>query len=116
MSDLADLVHRNLADVFDQRSELLRVLAMTELYAADATFTDHDGVVTGIDAINAKINDLHARTPGFTFTPTEFHEVQELGSLSWSYGPEGAAPAVTGTDIVIVANGRIAKLYTYLTS
>ena len=116
MSDLSELAHRNLTDVFNQRNELLRVLAMTEIYEASATFTDHDGVVTGIEKINAKINDLHARTPGFVFAPTSFYELHDFASLSWGYGAEGEEPTVTGTDVVVIVDGRIAKLYTYLTN
>lgn len=116
MSDLSELAHRNLTDVFNQRNELLRVLAMTEIYEASATFTDHDGVVTGIEKINAKINDLQARNAGFVFAPTSFYELPDFASLSWGYGPDGEEPTVTGTDVVVVAGGRIAKLYTYITS
>jgi len=107
---------RNLMDVFNQRDEFLRVLAMTEIFETSATFADHDGVVSGIEQISAKVHELHSRTPGFTFAQTSFYELDDLGSLSWSYGPEDGEPAVTGTDTALIANGRITKLYTHLTS
>jgi hypothetical protein len=114
MSDLSDLVHRNLLGVFNERDEAARLPVLRELYGPDARFSDHDGVAVGPDEIEAKIVDLHARTPGFVFVPGQFHEVQNLGVVDWSYGPAGADPVVLGTDVVIVRDGRIAELYVYL--
>ena len=117
MSQLTDLMHRNLSEVFGQRDGEARRAAMRELLAPDMTFSDHDGSVTGLDAIDRKIQALHARTPGFVFTEAgPVHEVQELGSLDWSFGPAGADPVVLGTDVVLIRDGRIAALYTYLRS
>jgi hypothetical protein len=71
-------------------------------------------VAIGPDAINEKIRELQARTPGFAFVAGAFHEVQDLATVEWSYGPEGADPVVVGTDVVLVRDGRIAALYVYL--
>lgn len=105
----------NLATVFSERDEPRRLAAMAELYAADATFSDHDGVVSGIDAINAKVQALLDRLPGFVFSEASpVYEVQDLGSVDWNFGPAGQPPAVSGTDVVTVADGKIATLHVYL--
>ena len=114
MTDLNELLHRNLLGVFNERDESVRLPVLAELYATDARFADHDGVAIGPDAINEKIRELHAGTPGFEFVPGDFHEVQNLGTLEWSYGPAGEDPVVNGTDVVLVEVGRITALYTYL--
>lgn len=114
MTDFDDLLHRNLLGVFNERDESRRLPLLAELYAPDARFADHDGVAVGPEAINEKIRDLHARTPGFEFVPGASHDVQDLATLEWSYGPAGADPVVNGTDVMIVRDGRIAALYVYL--
>jgi hypothetical protein len=114
VTDFENLLHRNLLGVFDERDESLRLPRLTALYSPDARFADHDGVAIGHDAINEKIRELHARTPGFSFTPGQFHEVQDLATIEWSYGPAGADPVVNGTDVAIVRDGRIVALYVYL--
>jgi len=109
-----ELLHRNLLDVFNERDEALRRPVLSELYAPDARFADHDGVAVGPDAINEKIRELHARTPGFAFVPGRFYEVQDLATVEWSYGPAGAEPVVHGTDVALIRDGRISALYVYL--
>ena len=114
MTALTDLLHRNLLGVFNERDESVRVPVLEELYAPDARFSDHDGVAIGPDAINEKIRELHDRTPGFVFVPGAAHEVQDLATVEWSYGPAGEPPVVNGTDVVLVRDGRIAALWVYL--
>ena len=114
MTDLSTLLHRNLLGIFNERDESLRLPLLSELYAPDARFADHDGIAIGTDAINDKVRELHARTPGFEFIAGRFYEVQDLATVEWSYGPAGAEPVIQGTDVVIVRDGRIASLYVYL--
>jgi hypothetical protein len=112
---ISDLMSANLLTVFSERDESRRMAAMAELYAADATFSDHDGVVSGIDAISGKVHALLDRLPGFVFSEAgPVYEVQELGSVDWNFGAVGQAPAVSGTDVVTVADGKIATLHAYL--
>ena len=55
--------------------------------------------------------------PGFVFTAGgPIYENHDLGYLAWHFGPEGQPPVVSGMDIAIVKEGRIATLYTLLTS
>jgi SnoaL-like domain len=114
VTDLNGLLHRNLLGIFNEREESQRLPLLAEIYAPDARFADHDGVAVGPDAIDRKIRDLHARTPGFEFVPGRFYEVQDLATLEWSYGPAGAEPVIHGTDVAIIRDGRITNLYVYL--
>ncbi|XVV15476.1 nuclear transport factor 2 family protein [Actinoplanes sp. CA-131856] len=116
MPDLKiELAYRNLLEVFGQRDPEKRAKAIRETYAEDVTFADPDGVVTGWDNLDRKAQDLLDKAPGFVFAPVgEVRVVQDLTMLAWQFGPEGAAPVVSGVDICIVADGRIRKLYTSL--
>jgi hypothetical protein len=112
---LADLMERNLFDVFGQANSARRAAAIAELYTADCTFFEAEGQVTGREALNTKVESIRKDAPGFVFRVAGPAQVNhDLGRLRWQLGPAGAPPVVTGTDIAIFENGRIRALYTFL--
>jgi ABC-type hemin transport system substrate-binding protein len=109
------LAHRNLLEVFGERDAGTRAKVIREIYAEDVEFADPDGVVVGWDSLDRKAQGLLDEAPGFVFTPAgAVRVVQDLTLLAWHFGPEGAPPVASGTDISIVENGRIRRLYTML--
>jgi hypothetical protein len=40
--------------------------------------------------------------------------VQDAGRLSWGFGPPGEPPRVTGLDVIVMRENKIARLYTFL--
>jgi ketosteroid isomerase-like protein len=40
--------------------------------------------------------------------------VHDAGRLAWGFGPAGEPPRVTGVDVILMREGRIAALYTFL--
>jgi hypothetical protein len=109
------LMRATLHDVFGERDRERRRAAIARTYAADVRFKDAEGVVVGHDALDAKAQRILDDAPGFVFTPDGPARVNhELGQLSWTFGPAGADPVVRGMDIALVADGRIATLYTLL--
>ena len=114
---IRDLMHANLFDVFNERDPERRSAAIARTYADDVVFSDPDEIVTGREALNHKAQQLLDKAPGFVFTAAgPIYENHDLGYLSWHFGPEGRPPVVSGMDIAIVKEGRIATLYTLLTS
>jgi hypothetical protein len=112
---LANLMERNLLEVFGQADSAQREAAIAELYTADCTFFEAEERVTGREALNAKVGDILKDAPGFVFRAVGPAQVNhDLGRLQWHFGPEGAAPVVTGTDIAAFEHGRIRALYTFL--
>jgi hypothetical protein len=110
------LVHRNLMDVFNERDPARRSKAIAEVYAEDVTFTDAAGAITGREALDRKAQEiLDGAPPEFAFRPAgPSRQVGDLAMLSWHLGPEGAPPVVSGTDISLVRDGRIASVHTLL--
>jgi hypothetical protein len=109
------LLHRNLLDVFNERDATRRARAIAEVYTQDVTFTDAEGVVTGPLALERRAQEILDGAPGFVFRPVEpSRVVGDLGVLSWHFGPEGEPPVVSGTDICLVRDGRIATVHTLL--
>lgn len=116
MSDtLGSLMEKNLSDVFGQRDSTRRAAAIAELYIADCTFFEAEEQVNGREALNAKIGSILKDAPGFGFRAAKPAQVNhDLGRLRWQFGPAGAPPVVTGTDIAVFEHGRIRALYTFL--
>lgn len=117
MSDkVADLMLRNLQEVFNERDEAHRLNAVKSLYAREAEFFEGDERIKGHDAISAKVGVLQASfPPSFTFSPTSAPaRNHDLGRLTWRLGPAGAPPVATGMDVAIFKNGRIQSLYVFL--
>ncbi|MFI5931763.1 nuclear transport factor 2 family protein [Actinoplanes sp. NPDC051494] len=112
---LIELAHRNLLGVFGERDPQARAKTVDEIYAERVTFSDPEGVLVGREALGQKAQKLLDDAPAFVFSPVgEAQVAQDLVLLRWQLGPAGQPPVVTGTDIMIVADGRIAQLYTLL--
>jgi hypothetical protein len=112
---LADLMERNLFEVFGQVNSARRAAAIAELYTADCTFFEAEEQVTGREALDAKVGSILKDAPGFVFrAPGPAQINHDLGRLLWQLGPAGAPSVVTGTDIAIFEHGRIRALYTFL--
>jgi hypothetical protein len=110
-----ELMRANLLDVFNERDGERRRAAIARTYAPGVRFADPDEVVTGHEAIDAKVQKLLDSAPGFVFTAAgPIHVVQDLGHLAWGFGPEGGPPVVRGIDVAHVADGRITSVYTLL--
>lgn len=116
MSDvLTDLAYRNLLGVFNERDPAARAKAIEETYAEDVVFHDPEGTTQGREAIDGKVQTLLDGAPGFVFQPSGPARLSaDLVLLGWQFGPEGAEPVVSGIDISLVKDGRIATMHTIL--
>ena len=117
MSDpVVDLMHANLLEVFAERNPERRWAAIERTYTEDVAFLDPDEVVQGRAALSAKAQRILDGAPGFVFAPAgPVYANHDLAYLAWNFGPDGAAPVVTGTDVALVRDGRISRVYTFLT-
>ncbi|MEA3024394.1 MAG: hypothetical protein QOK01_3246 [Alphaproteobacteria bacterium] len=108
------LMKRNLHEVFGERDATKRREAIVRLWTEDCVFIDHSGKVSGHDALDRAVAVLHERMPGYVFNelgPADL--LPDSGRLAWSYGRPGEAP-VKGVDVVLVRDGRISLLLTFL--
>ena len=109
---VAELLRRNLLDVFGERDGDRRRAAIAELWAPDAVFVDPEGRFLGHGPLDATVAKLQERTPGWQFTPTGTPSVHPGGGeVTWSYGPSEDPARITGTDVAVVRDGRIVALY-----
>jgi hypothetical protein len=115
MPEAAALLHATLLEVFAEPDPDRRRAAIERVYAEDVVFTDAEGSVTGREALHAKAGEILAGATGLAFAPDgEPQVVGDLARASWTLSPEGGPPVVRGTDVALVADGQITRLWTFL--
>lgn len=114
--DLDALMQANIVRVFNERNSSLRLAALGELYAEDATLYDPETVATGWDGISTAVDNLLlSLPPDFVFSANgQAVGHNGVGRLFWRAGPPNGPVAVTGTDVAHIENGRITLLYVFV--
>jgi SnoaL-like domain len=113
-TNIDELLRRMLDDVFGQRDPASRADAIAELFRPDCVFSDPDGTHIGHAAIEKAAAEVQARFPGFRFTAVLRQSLQDAGRQHWVFGLPGEPPQVSGLDLIIVVDGKIRALYTFL--
>jgi hypothetical protein len=92
-----------------------RAALLRERWTEGARYADPLAKSDGRAAIDAMIGAVQARFPGFRFarlgTPDGHGEHVRF---SWSLGPAGAEPPIKGSDVVVLADGRIDRVIGFL--
>ena len=114
---IRELMLANLFAVFNERDPERRSTAIAANYTDDVIWTDPDGTTQGRQALNEQAQKLLDRLPGFVFSAAgAVHVSRDLGLLAFNLGVPEQPPAVSGIDVALVRDGRIAFLYTILTA
>jgi SnoaL-like domain len=105
----------NLFAVFNERDAERRLKAIAGNYTEDVIWTDPDGTTHGHEALNERAQSLLDGIPDFVFTAAgQIHVSRDLGHLAFNLGAPEQPPAVSGYDVALVRDGRIAVLYTLM--
>ena len=113
---IRELLLENLFAVFNVRDPERRLEAIRRNYTEDVVWTDPDGTTRGQEQLNEQAQRLLDRMPGFVFRAAgPVHVSRDLGLLAFIVGPPEQPPAVSGIDVALVRDGRIAVLHTLLT-
>jgi hypothetical protein len=114
---IRELMLGNLFAVFNERDPERRSTAIAANYTGDVIWTDPDGTTQGRQALNEQAQKLLDRLPDFVFSAGgPVHVSRDLGLLAFNMGVPEQPPAVSGIDVALVRDGRIAVLYTILTA
>jgi hypothetical protein len=112
-----ELLLENLFALFSDRDAERRFEVIARNYTEDVTWTDPDGTTQGHEALNEQAQKLLDLMPDFVFNAAgPVHVSRDLGLLSFNLGVPKQPPAVSGIDVALVRDGRIAVLHTLLTS
>jgi hypothetical protein len=113
---IRQLMLENLFVVFNERDPSRRLKAIARNYTEDVIWSDPDGTTQGHEAMNEQAQKLLDRMPDFVFSAAGPVRVsRDLGLLSFNLGVPKQPPAVSGVDVALVRDGRIAVLHTLLT-
>jgi hypothetical protein len=110
------LLAANLFEVFGQRDAAARSSIIAEIYHKDIFWNEPDRVIRGWEPLGTRAGEILEEAPGFQFTTDGVPIVtQNLGILSWKFGPSSAPDLVKGTDVIVVEEGKIKVLWTAVT-
>jgi hypothetical protein len=115
VEEITSLSRAVLLNVFDEHDPERRAEAIQRIFAEDVRFIDHNGAHNGRAEIGAAVEPLHALLPGFRFAHTSEPQVLEgAARLNWQFGPPSDPAKITGTDTILVREGRISVLLVFL--
>jgi hypothetical protein len=115
--DYDTILQANARQVFSERDSGARRRALDQLWVPDGFLYEAEHVVTGLDAISDAVGALlDTLPPGMTFAPTgRAVGHHDLGRLRWRAVDDKGQPApVSGTDVALFRDGKIARLYVLL--
>lgn len=114
---IRELLLINLFAVFSERDPNRRLEVIEANYTEDVIWSDPETTVQGHQAMNERAQVVLDGLPGFVFTAAGPVQVlRDLGYLAFVHGVPEQPPATTGFDVAMVRQGRIAELYTVVTS
>jgi SnoaL-like domain len=110
---IRELMLINLFAVFNERDPERRWKAITANYTEDVIWSDPETTLHGREALNQRAQQLLDNLPDFVFTAAGPVQVlRDLGHLPFNQGVPEQPPALSGYDVALVRDGRIAVLYT----
>ena len=110
---IRELLLLNLFVVFSERDPDRRLKAIVANYTEDVVWSDSEATTHGHEELNERAQVVLDSTPDFVFNAAgPVHVLRDLGQLAFNYGVPEQPPAVTGYDVALVRDGRIAVLYT----
>lgn len=114
--DAEELLLGNIRLVFNEHDPDRRMSALRTLWSDTASMFEAEEKFEGRQSISDNVGALLARLPaGTQFTPIGRPVVNhEAALLHWAAGANPDVPAVTGTDVAFVRDGKIETLYVFL--
>lgn len=92
-----------------------RTPAIAEVYAENLLFVDPHQEFTGCEHLDGFVQGLHKQFPGAVFQlaqPIDVHH--QVARINWQFGPPANPAAVSGQDIVVLADGKVQAIYVFL--
>jgi catechol 2,3-dioxygenase-like lactoylglutathione lyase family enzyme len=86
-----------------------------EINADNIKLIDPFFTSTGIEKLNSFINELQKNHPGYVFSVAgKIISHHNTVKFNWNYGSKSNPKEITGTDLMILENGRIKSLYVFI--
>ena len=114
MTDAKEIAQRYIS-TWNETDPEKRAALLRSAWADDIAYADPLAAVAGHDALGALIGDVQQRFPGFRFALIGAPDGHgDYVRLAWSLGPADAPAPIEGSDVVTLADGRIAQVIGFL--
>ncbi|QEM11724.1 VOC family protein [Mucilaginibacter rubeus] len=100
--------------IWDNTDAKARFSQLSELYADNILFFDHEAVVNGLTDLNNRITQLQEQNKGFKFSFIKIDNSNNVVRYYWNYGPKSNPKLISGMDLMIVENGKVRSLHVFL--
>ena len=114
MSEPAAIAEDYIA-AWNETDSAARRAKLSEAWTPAASYADPLARAEGLPAICDMIEGVHRRFPNFRFVlsgqPSGYGEFVRF---RWTYGPAGTEPPIEGSDVVMIEDGKIAKVIGFL--
>ncbi|MFG2886254.1 hypothetical protein ACGFYV_28805 [Streptomyces sp. NPDC048297] len=108
---IADVVAEHLT-IWNSPAGEARSRSIASTYSSDVLVAETDAAFHGHKGVEQAIDALQGAMPGMEITLSgPIQTAQELSTYTWTLGPAGAPPVVTGRDVITVQNGVVESVY-----
>ena len=117
MSESNSPLARNIFEVFNERDGQKRLSLMKALYREDAVFHEsNDASFVGLEVINNRVTEvLGTIAPDLLFRPAAAEESNhDVSRVAWTLSKSGGPVVLSGMDIGVLRDGKIATLYMFV--
>jgi catechol 2,3-dioxygenase-like lactoylglutathione lyase family enzyme len=112
--DAEKIVKQHLS-IWSETNEVARAAAVSKIYADDIKLVDPFFTSGGIEKVNGFINQLQANHPGYVFSLMgEVMSHHSVIKFNWSFDSKTGPEKITGSDIMMLQNGRVKTLYVFI--
>lgn len=114
MIDAAQIVDAYLA-IWNETDSVARQALIADTWTEDATYTDPLADVAGHAGIDGLVAAVQAQFPRFVFRRLgEADAHHAFVRFSWEAGPADSEAVVAGTDVALLADGRLRRVVGFL--
>jgi SnoaL-like domain len=116
MNEDAKAIVAKYLDVWNETNPARRAAAVAALFAEDCEYTDPLATARGVSAVDRMLQGVQEQLPGFNFSLVgKVDSHHEQVRFTWQAAPEGATePVIVGSDVMLLAAGRILRVYGFL--
>lgn len=101
-------------EIWNDTSAARRLPKYPAVYSDQVFVADYAGSATGHAAVDRMIDAVHAKFPGYRFTPDPIGWNHGIGRVTWGYGPAGEPNRIRGEDVFTIEGGRIASARVFI--
>ncbi len=111
----ADKIVKEHLSIWSETNKVEREASFGKLYTDNVKLIDPFFTSSGIEKLNGFISELQKNNPGYIFSLAgKVVSHHNTIKFNWNFGSKSEPKKITGTDVLILENGRIKSLYVFI--